>query len=109
MGFLRLFLPFLTVFVKTLITRDTACVGCLITYIKNFSLKGFKMPKLKTKSSVKKRFRLTGTGKIVMAQAGKRHGMIKRTCKFIRNNRGTTIMAAVDEPRIKRLMPYGVN
>ena len=35
------------------------------------------MPKLKTKSSAKKRFRLTARGKVKMPQAGKRHGMIK--------------------------------
>ena len=37
------------------------------------------MPKLKTKSSAKKRFKITARGKVVMPQAGKRHGMIKRT------------------------------
>ena len=36
------------------------------------------MPKMKTKSGVKKRFKITGTGKVMAAQAGKRHGMIKR-------------------------------
>ena len=48
------------------------------------------MPKLKTKSGAKKRFKITGTGKVMYAQAGKRHGMIKRTNKQIRNLRGTT-------------------
>ena len=47
------------------------------------------MPKLKTKSGAKKRFKLTATGKVRSAQAGKQHGMIKRTNKFIRNARGT--------------------
>ena len=47
------------------------------------------MPKLKTKSGAKKRFKITGTGKVVYAQAGKQHGMIKRTTKQIRNLRGT--------------------
>ena len=42
------------------------------------------MPKLKTKSSAKKRFRFTASGKIKMPQAGKRHGMIKRTNSQIR-------------------------
>ena len=49
------------------------------------------MPKLKTKSSAKKRFRLTARGKVKMPQAGKRHGMIKRTNSQIRKQRGTTI------------------
>ena len=60
------------------------------------------MPKLKTKSSAKKRFRLTTKGKVKMPQAGKRHGMIKRTNKFIRNARGTAILAKADEKIIKR-------
>ena len=44
------------------------------------------MPKLKTKSGAKKRFKLTGTGKVVYVQRGKRHGMIKRTPKQIRRS-----------------------
>lgn len=67
------------------------------------------MPKMKTKSSVKKRFKLTATGKVVMAQAGKRHGMIKRTNKFIRNARRTTIMDESIARTVRRYMPYGSN
>ena len=64
------------------------------------------MPKMKNKSSVKKRFRVTGTGKVIGAQAGKRHGMIKRTTKFIRDARGTTVLSKADEQIIKPMMPY---
>jgi large subunit ribosomal protein L35 len=65
------------------------------------------MPKLKTKSGVKKRFTLTASGKVKRGQAGKRHGMIKRTNKQIRNKRGTTIMADADTARVvKNFMPY---
>ena len=64
------------------------------------------MPKMKTKSSCKKRFKVTATGKIKTAQAGKRHGMIKRTNKFIRNARGTTVMSEPDAKIIKGMMPY---
>ena len=60
------------------------------------------MPKLKTKSSAKKRFKISAKGKVIMAQAGKRHGMIKRSNKFIRNARGTTVLAKSDEKIIKR-------
>ena len=67
------------------------------------------MPKLKTKSSVKKRFRLTGTGKIITAQAKKRHGMRKRSPEMRRTARGTTIMKECDANIIRRFMPYGVN
>ena len=65
------------------------------------------MPKMKTKSSVKKRFKLTASGKVVSAQAGKQHGMIKRTNKHIRNQRGTTILCDADARIIKKFMPYG--
>ena len=65
------------------------------------------MPKLKTKSSVKKRFRLTATGKVRRQQAGKQHGMIKRTNKQIRNQRGTTIMAESDAKVVRKFLPYG--
>ncbi|WP_320144165.1 50S ribosomal protein L35 [uncultured Cohaesibacter sp.] len=64
------------------------------------------MPKLKTKSGAKKRFKVTGTGKIVSAQAGKQHGMIKRTTKFIRKARGTTTLAEQDAKVIKQFLPY---
>ncbi len=65
------------------------------------------MPKLKTKSSVKKRFSFTGSGKVKRNYAGKRHFMRRRTKRFIRNARGTTTVDAVDVPMIKRLMPNG--
>ncbi len=65
------------------------------------------MPKMKTKSSVKKRFKVSATGKVISTQAGKRHGMIKRSNKFIRNARGTTTMSASDSKIAKGFMPYG--
>jgi large subunit ribosomal protein L35 len=55
-----------------------------------------KMPKMKTKSGAKKRFKVTATGKVLHAQRGKRHGMIKRTNKQIRNLRGTRVMFKSD-------------
>ena len=66
------------------------------------------MPKLKTKSSAKKRFKLTATGKVKMTQAGKRHGMIKRTNSQIRKQRGTTIMSKQDSKIVKSYMPYSL-
>ena len=66
------------------------------------------MPKLKTKSSVKKRFKITARGKVVMAQSGKRHGMIKRTNSQIRKQRGTTVMSKQDSKIVKSYMPYNL-
>ena len=64
------------------------------------------MSKMKTKSGAKKRFKLTATGKVKAGQAGKRHGMIKRTTKFIRDARGTTTLSAPDAKIVKGYMPY---
>ena len=58
------------------------------------------MPKMKTKSAAKKRFKITGTGKVLSAAAGKRHGMIKRSNKFIRNARGTMVLAEPDGKKV---------
>ncbi|CTQ69392.1 MAG: 50S ribosomal protein L35 [Labrenzia sp.] len=64
------------------------------------------MPKLKTKSGAKKRFKVTAGGKVKCAQAGKRHGMIKRSNKFIRNARGTTTLSDQDAKVVKQFLPY---
>ena len=64
------------------------------------------MPKMKTKSGAKKRFKVTAKGRVKVAQAGKRHGMIKRSNKFIRNARGTTTLSAADEKTVKSFLPY---
>ena len=64
------------------------------------------MPKLRSKSGAKKRFRLTASGKVRMNQRGKQHGMIKRTNKQIRNQRGTTIMSPADAKIVRKFLPY---
>ena len=64
------------------------------------------MPKSKTKSSAKKRFRFTTSGKVKRPQAGKRHGMIKRSNAQIRRLRGSTIMSDADTKIVKSYMPY---
>lgn len=65
------------------------------------------MPKLKTKSGAKKRFKVTANGRVKSAQAGKRHGMIKRTAKFVRQARGTTVLSDADAIIIKKnFLPY---
>ncbi len=66
------------------------------------------MPKMKTKSGAKKRFKLTKSGKVKAAQAGKRHGMIKRTNKQIREHRGTRVLKECDGRVIrKKFLPNG--
>ncbi|MFM9850804.1 MAG: 50S ribosomal protein L35 [Hyphomicrobiaceae bacterium] len=64
------------------------------------------MPKMKTKSGAKKRFKVTGTGKVKAQAQGKRHGMIKRTAKFVRSARGTMVLSDSDAGIVKKYMPY---
>ncbi len=66
-----------------------------------------EMPKLKTKSGAKKRFSLTANGKVRSNQSGKKHGMVKRTKKQLRNQRGTTTLCDADARIIKKFLPYG--
>jgi large subunit ribosomal protein L35 len=67
-----------------------------------------QMPKIKTKSGAKKRFKVTGTGKVMYTQSRKRHGMIKRTKKQIRQLRGTSVLFKTDGDNIKKyFLPNG--
>jgi len=67
-----------------------------------------QMPKMKTKSGAKKRFKVTGGGKVLYAQSRKRHGMIKRTKKQIRQLRGTNVLFKTDGDNIKKyFLPNG--
>lgn len=66
------------------------------------------MPKMKTKSAVKKRFKLTASGKLKATQAGKQHYMRRRTKSQLRNQRGTTILEGQEAKNlIKYFLPYG--
>lgn len=66
------------------------------------------MPKRKTKSGVKKRFKLTATGKVKSSQAGKRHGMVKRQKRTLRNQTGTTVLKECDANIVRKFIPYGL-
>jgi large subunit ribosomal protein L35 len=68
-----------------------------------------EMPKLKTKSGVKKRFKLTASGKVKAGAAGKRHRLISHNAKYIRQNRGTSVLAEPDAKRVKLWIPYGLD
>ena len=65
------------------------------------------MPKLKNKSSAKKRFRLTAKGKVRFNSAGLSHKLRRRSQKMKRTNRGTQIMADSDAKVVKKYyLPY---
>jgi len=62
------------------------------------------MPKNKTHSGSSKRFRLTGTGKIVRQQANRRHLLEHKPTKRTRRLDGRIVMENVDAKRIRRLL-----
>ena len=67
------------------------------------------MPKLKTKRSAVKRFRSTGTGKIKVAKAFRRHNLsLSKNRKRKRHLRHSQVLARRDEKHLKRALPYGL-
>lgn len=60
------------------------------------------MPKLKTKSSAKKRFKLTANGKVRFYSAYLRHNTSNRPTQMKRQNRGSQIMCDADARVVKR-------
>jgi len=62
------------------------------------------MPKLKTKSSAKKRFELTGSGKVKRHHAYHSHNLTKKTTKRKRNLAYSGVIASSDEKRVKELI-----
>ena len=64
------------------------------------------MPKMKTKSGAKKRFRVRGSGSIKRSQAFKRHILTKKTTKNKRQLRGTTGVHATNMDSVKAMLPY---
>lgn len=62
------------------------------------------MPKQKTHSGAKKRFKVTGSGKIMREQAGKRHLLERKSSKLTRRLTGEVEVAPADRSRIKKLL-----
>jgi len=64
------------------------------------------MPKLKTKSGAKKRFRTGGTGRIKRSSAFRRHILTKKTTKRKRQLRGATSVHESDAHSVRIMLPY---
>jgi large subunit ribosomal protein L35 len=62
------------------------------------------MPKLKTNRAARKRFKITGTGKVVRARSGKRHGMIGKPRSRKRRLLNPVVVAAADQARTQRML-----
>ncbi|GGC70107.1 50S ribosomal protein L35 [Hoyosella rhizosphaerae] len=62
------------------------------------------MPKNKTHSGAKKRFKVTGSGKLLREQANRRHLLVHKSSDRTRRLEGTTEVAKADVPRMKRML-----
>lgn len=62
------------------------------------------MPKNKTHSGSSKRFKITGSGKVLRERAGKRHYLEHKTSRLTRRLTGTAEMAPGDAKKIKKLL-----
>lgn len=65
------------------------------------------MPKLKTKKAVRKRFKISAGGKVLMHKAGRRHLLGDKSTSRKRRLRRSVTVDAVDVKRVKRALPYG--
>jgi large subunit ribosomal protein L35 len=63
------------------------------------------MPKMKTHRGAAKRFKKTGSGKIVRSKANKQHILTKKSPKRKRHLRKSGLVASVDEKRVKQMLP----
>ena len=64
------------------------------------------MPKLKTKRSAAKRFKVTGTGKLMKMKANKNHILNKKTTKRKRRLRKAVEVDQTNAKMMKRMLPY---
>jgi large subunit ribosomal protein L35 len=88
--------------------RDRSLPRCSGTSARRIE-EGAKMPKMKTKSSVKKRFKITATGKVLAGPGKKRHNLSARSQKAKRTNRGSQTLTHADGLTVKQWAPYGLD
>ena len=64
------------------------------------------MPKIKTKRGAAKRFKTTGSGKIVRNKAFANHILTKKSTKRKRNLRKSTLVSSANSKQVARMIPY---
>ncbi|MCF0262503.1 MAG: 50S ribosomal protein L35 [Sphaerochaetaceae bacterium] len=64
------------------------------------------MPKMKTRKAAAKRYKVTGTGKIMFKKQGLRHILTKKTTKRKRNLRHAGVLADMEAKKAKTMLPY---
>ncbi len=64
------------------------------------------MPKMKTRKSAAKRYRVTGTGKVKYKKQGSRHILTKKTTKRKRNLRHSGVLSDPETKKARIMLPY---
>jgi large subunit ribosomal protein L35 len=65
------------------------------------------MPKMKTKKTAAKRFKITGTGRVRRPKQGANHGMQEKSRKRVRRLVKSDMIDKTFEKHVKRMLPYG--
>ena len=65
------------------------------------------MPKMKTNRAARKRFKITGKGRVRRPKSGGQHNMIGKSRKLTRRHRDNDMVSADHAYRVKVLLPYG--
>ncbi len=65
------------------------------------------MPKMKTKKAAKKRFHLSGTGRVRRSKGGGNHGLQEKSRKRLRRLRKNDMVDTTMQKHVKRMLPYG--
>jgi len=63
--------------------------------------------KLKTHRGARKRFKVTGTGKVIRMHSGKRHILGTKPAKRMRKLKKLTTVNKADIPNVRQMLPYG--
>ncbi len=69
-------------------------------------IRGTKMPKMKTRKSAAKRYKVTGTGKVMFKKQGLRHILTKKSTKRKRNLRAAGVLSEVEAKSVRKMLPY---
>ncbi len=64
------------------------------------------MPKMKTRKSAAKRYKVTGTGKVMFKKQGLRHILTKKSTKRKRNLRAAGVLSEVEAKSVRKMLPY---
>jgi large subunit ribosomal protein L35 len=80
-------------------------VACYTVYFP-VSIQGNSMPKLKTHKGASKRFKKTGTGKVVRNHAFGRHILTSKPHKRKKKLHKSVVADAADQPTLRRMLPY---